>query len=310
MTWTALAPGSLIGVVAPAGPSPAEQVELVGPLIEAEGWTARLYPSCWAADRYLAGSDDVRLADLHAAFADPDVAAILCLRGGYGCGRLLERVDPTLLKAHDKPFIGYSDITALHALRGRMGLFGLHGPMATSDLVRPGRENDRQALFNLLRKGLVRGTSWSPALEPSTQGIGASIQGVRGVAEGPLVGGNLSLVAALEGTPYAVPSQGAILFLEEIGEEPYRVDRMLVQLRQSGCLSAAAGFLIGRFSDAPCPRDVLEEFLAPLGKPILAGWPTGHGTPHLSLPLGPRVRLDAEAGSLTLLQDVVLPSSR
>jgi muramoyltetrapeptide carboxypeptidase len=309
MAWSALSPDALIAVVAPAGPALAGQVDQVQPLIEAQGWRARLYPSCRQARGYLAGSDEQRLADLHDAFADPEVKAVMCLRGGYGCGRLLERVNADLLSQHDKPFVGYSDITALHALRGRLGLWGLHGPMLASDLIKPERHEDRQALFDLLRHGLVRNTTWSPRLEPELQGIGREFEGTSGVVEGPLVGGNLSLMAALIGTPYQLPVDGAIVFLEEVAEEPYRVDRMMVQLRQSGALRAAAGFLVGRFSDEASPRGVLEEFLAPLGKPILAGWPTGHGTPHWTLPMGPRCRLDARAGTLTLLQDVILPPS-
>ena len=309
MTWTTLTPGALVAVIAPAGPAAADQVDLVTPLIEAQGWQARLYPSCRQADRYLAGSDAQRLADLHAAFEDPQVRAVICLRGGYGCGRLLERVDATLMRQHDKPFVGYSDITALHALRQHLGLMGLHGPMLASDLVRPGREADAQALFELLRNGLAQGVTWAPALESDLHGLGPDAAGTAGVVQGPLVGGNLSLIAALAGTPYAVPLDGAILFFEEVAEAPYRVDRMLVQLRQCGALQAAAGFLVGRFSDEASPRQVLEEFLAPLGKPILAGWPTGHGTPHLTLPLGARCRMDTAAGTLTLLQDVILPPS-
>ena len=313
MTWNALTPGALIAVIAPAGPAQPQQVDRVEPLLTAQGWRVRLYPSCRQADRYLAGSDAQRLADLHAAFADPEVQAVWCLRGGYGSGRLLERVESELLRHHDKPFVGYSDITALHALRSRLGLWGLHGPMLSSDLIQPERRDDGRAVFDMLRGGLVRGTSWAPALEPELfrlgQGLGQHPAGTQGVVEGPLVGGNLSLIAAHVGTPYQQQVADAILFLEEVAEEPYRIDRMMVQLRQSGMLDAAAGFLVGRFSQAESPRRVLEEFLAPLDKPIVAGWPTGHGTPHFTLPLGPRCRLDAAAGTLTLLQDVILPPS-
>ena len=226
-----------------------------------------------------------------------------------GVGPQIQASLGELLRQHDKPFVGYSDITALHALRSRLGLWGLHGPMLSSDLIQPERRDDGRAVFDLLRGGLVRGTSWTPALEPDLFGLGQDQAGTQGVVEGPLVGGNLSLIAAHVGTPYQQQVANAILFLEEVAEEPYRIDRMMVQLRQSGLLDAAAGFLVGRFSQAESPRRVLEEFLAPLGKPIVAGWPTGHGTPHFTLPLGPRCRLDAAAGTLTLLQDVILPPS-
>lgn len=303
MPWKALTDGCLVGVVAPAGPAEPEHVAAVAPLLERFGLRTRLYPSCHARERFLAGPDAQRLADLHAAWADPAIDAVICLRGGYGSGRLLESIDPALMRAHDKPFVGYSDITALHALRMREGLVGLHGPMLASDLVRPGREADAQRLFQILRHGLVEGTCWAPNLEDERPRV-------TGQCEGRLIGGNLSLVAALAGTPWAWPAAGDILFLEDINEESYRVDRMLCQLRQCGLLDGVSGFLVGRFSQVDDPLALVAEHLMPLGKPLLAGWPTGHDTPHWPLPLGARVRLDAARGHLTLLQDVILPPSR
>lgn len=300
MTWRTLHEGDLVAVIAPAGPSAAEPLVQVEPLLAAHGLRTRLYPSCHACDGFLAGPDALRLADLHAAFADPEVAAVLCLRGGYGSGRLLDRIDPALLRAHDKPFVGYSDITALHALRAREGLVGLHAPMPGSDLVKPGREADAHALFSRLLGGWRAGEEQAPALDPA----GLRIDGV---AEGPLIGGNLSLVAALVGTPFAWQAAGAILFLEDVAEEPYRVDRLLSQLRLAGVLDAVAGVLLGSFTEAESPAAILRDYLAPLGKPVLGGWPSGHGTPNLPLPLGACVRIDAARGRLTLLQDVLRP---
>lgn len=298
MTWRALREGDTVGIVAPAGPGDEATLALVAPLLASFGLRARLYPSCTACHGYLAGPDALRIDDLHAAFADPGVAAVMCLRGGYGSGRLLDRIDTGLLRAHDKPFIGYSDITALHALRAREGLAGLHAPMPASDLVKAGREGDAQALFGLLMRGCMAGAAWSPALDHGALRVG-------GVAEGMLVGGNLSLVAALVGTPYAWRAAGAILFVEDVGEEPYRVDRLLGQLRLAGVLDAASGFLLGSFTGESSPHEVLRDYLGDLGKPLLGGWPSGHGTPNLPLPLGARVRLDVSRGSLTLQQDLV-----
>jgi len=300
VTWRALRDGDLVAVVAPAGPGEAENVALVEPLLASFGLRTRLMPSCHACAGFLAGPDALRLQDLHAAFADPEVAAVLCLRGGYGSGRLLDRIDPAWLRAHDKPFVGYSDITALHALRARAGLVGLHAPMPGSDLVKPGREDDARALFARLRDGWLAGDMQTPELDPESLRIA-------GVTEGPLIGGNLSLVAALVGTPYAWRAEGAVLFLEDIGEEPYRVDRLLGQLRLAGVLDAVAGVLLGSFTDEASPAAVLRDYLVPLAKPVLGGWPSGHGTPNLPLPLGARVRLDATRGALTLLQDVIRP---
>ena len=294
--------GDLVGVIAPAGPATAERVALVEPLFARFGLRTRLYPSCHARHSqhdFLAGDDALRLADLHAAFADADVRAVFCLRGGWGSPRLLAGVDTTLLRAHIKPFIGYSDITALHALLQRQGLMSFHAPMPASDLVIDGAEDDAAALFALLMQPLTAGRVFAPTLLPGAWQVG-------GAASGRLVGGNLSLVAALAGTPWALDARGAILFLEDISEARYRVDRLLTQLRQTGVADAAAGFLLGSFTEDADPTTLLREHLARLGKPVLAGWPAGHGQPNRALPLGAKATLDAAAGTLTLEQDVLV----
>ena len=301
MSFPLLPPGSLIGVIAPAGPAQPDSLAAVPALYERFGYRVRIFPGCALRTGYLAGDDDARLVDIHAALADGEVAAIHCLRGGYGAMRLLDRIDTALLRAHPKLLIGYSDITALHALWALHGLPTLHAPMATSDLVRPGREADAQALFALLQGGLRAGTVLAPALllndpnEPQVR--------VPGRARGRLIGGTLSLVAALLGTRWAWPAEGAILFLEDVSEELYRVDRLLTQLRLAGVLDAVAGLVLGSFTESESPDALLREFLLPLGKPVLGGWPSGHGTPNLPLPLGLRVDLDAQAGTLTVLED-------
>ena len=294
--------GDLVGVIAPAGPATAERVALVEPLFARFGLRTRLYPSCHARHSqhdFLAGDDALRLADLHAAFADADVRAVFCLRGGWGSPRLLAGVDTTLLRAHIKPFIGYSDITALHALLQRQGLMSFHAPMPASDLVIDGAEDDAAARFALLMQPLTAGRVFAPTLLPGAWHVG-------GAASGRLVGGNLSLVAALAGTPWALDARGAILFLEDISEARYRVDRLLTQLRQTGVADAAAGFLLGSFTEDADPTTLLREHLARLGKPVLAGWPAGHGQPNRALPLGAKATLDAAAGTLTLEQDVLV----
>jgi muramoyltetrapeptide carboxypeptidase len=295
--------GSLIGVIAPAGPVEAQRLALVPAFYAAQGWRARIYPGCAQRCDYLAGDDNTRLADLHTALADPEVAAIHCIRGGYGSMRILDRIDAGLVRRAAKLLIGYSDITALHALWAQQGLASLHAPMAASDMLLPGHEADRDAFFGLLRDGLMAGQMLAPALEPTAASLCRP-----GVAEGPLIGGNLSLVAALLGTPWAWDARGAILFLEDVNEEPYRVDRLLTQLRLAGVLDAAAGFVLGSFTEEASPMGLLQEMLGGLGKPVLAGWPSGHGTPNRPLPMGLRVRLDAQAGSLTLLQDFLRTS--
>jgi muramoyltetrapeptide carboxypeptidase len=301
MSWRRLREGDCVGVVAPAGPASPEAVATVEPLFARFGLRARLYPSCHSRHprhEFLAGDDALRIADLQAAFAEPAVQAVCCLRGGHGSLRLLDRIDATSMRANaHKPFVGYSDITALHALRAREGLPGLHAPMPASDLRHEQAADDAQALFEWLTRPAPRGTVLAPALlQPAWR--------VPGRARGRLVGGNLSLVAALLGTRWAWPVEGAILFLEDVCEAPYRVDRLLTQLRLAGVLDAASGFVLGSFTEGEDPTAVLHEHLAGLGKPLIAGWPAGHGRPNRPLPLGLRVALDAAAGTLTLEEDL------
>ena len=309
MTFRTLRDGDTVAIIAPAGPIEADRLALVPALYQSFGLQARIYPGCHQRSGYLAGSDEIRLADLHAALADPDIAAIHCVRGGYGCMRLLDRIDHALVRRAAKLLIGYSDITALHALWAREALPSLHAPMAGSDLLTPGRpgghDADGIALFNVLRQGLRAGDVLNT--EPRTDT--APLRNP-GRAEGVLVGGNLSLVAALLGTPWAWPAQGAVLFLEDINEERYRLDRLLTQLRLGGMFDAVAGVVLGSFDENASPLELLDELLLPLcrrrGIPLLGGWPAGHGTPNRPLPLGVRVRLEAPAeghGRIELLDD-------
>ena len=293
--------GDVVAVIAPAGPCTPERVALVPPLFERFGLHARVYPSCHARHPqhdFLAGDDATRLADVHAAFADADIAAVFCLRGGWGSARLLGRIDTALLRANPKPLIGFSDITALHALLVREGGIGFHAPMPGSNLVLDGNEDDARALFGLLMNPLPSGHCFAPTLA-------ADAWRVPGRASGRLVGGNLSIVASLLGTPWAWPSDDTILFLEDVSEAIYRVDRLLTQLRLAGVLDGARGFLLGSFTENADPAAVLREHLASLGKPVLAGWPAGHAIPNRALPLGAMVTLDAAAGTLTLDEAVL-----
>lgn len=302
MSWRRLREGDTVGIVAPAGPATPEAVAAVEPLFARFGLRARLYPSCHARHPqhdFLAGDDALRIGDLQATFADPEVQAVCCLRGGHGSLRLLDRIDTASMRANaHKPFVGYSDITALHALRAREGLPGLHAPMPASDLRHEGAEDDAQALFGCLMQAAPRGTVLAPVMHEAAWRV-------PGRASGRLVGGNLSLVAALLGTRWAWPVEGTILFLEDVCEAPYRVDRLLTQLRLAGVLDAASGVVLGSFTEGEDPGAVLREHFTGLGKPILAGWPAGHGRPNRPLPLGLRMTLDAAAGTLTLEEDLL-----
>jgi muramoyltetrapeptide carboxypeptidase len=302
ITLRHLRPGDTVAVIAPAGPCRnAERLAHVEPFFARHGLHARLYPSCSATHPlhdYLSGSDEQRLTDVHAALADDSIAAIFALRGGYGCARWVDRIDTALLRAHPKPLVGYSDVTTLHALWSREGLPSFHAPMPDSDWLADGGSDDAQALMALLMQPLEGGALFGP--------VPAEAWRAAGEAEGVLVGGNLTVVGSLIGTPYAVPVQGNLFLLEDIGEAPYRIDRLLTQLRLAGVLDAAAGFVVGSFTgnegDATA---VLQEHLLFTRKPMLSGWPAGHGQPNRTLPLGVRMHLDATAGTLLLLDPVL-----
>jgi muramoyltetrapeptide carboxypeptidase len=298
-----LPPGSTLGIVAPAGPADAARVAAVPGLFAARGYRTKLFPACrarWPGVDYLSGDDAVRLADVHAALADPEIDALVALRGGYGCMRLLRGLDEALVRRADKPLVGYSDLTALHAAWAAQGAPALHAPMPASDLTQPGHEADRAAFFDAIAAGWKLGDVLSPTPELRGQVETSALQ-VPGVCEGRLIGGNLSLVTALLGTRWAWPAQGAVLFLEDVSEELYRVDRLLVQLELAGVLDAVAGFVLGSFSESESPLALLGRMLLRRGKPLLGGWPSGHGTPNRPLPLGLKVRLDAGAGTIELL---------
>lgn len=304
----ALRRGALVGVIAPASAANGK-AEDAAAWIAAQGFSARIYSQ---ADRdhsdYLAGTDDARLADLHAAFSDRDVSAIICLRGGYGSTRLLDQVDYPLLQRNAKIFVGYSDITALHAaISQRAGFVTFHGPMVASDFLRDKQEPTTSSLFAMLHGG-VANSSW--LYQPATLPL-QTISG--GIASGRLGGGNLSMIAALLGTPYEPDFRDTILFIEDVGEAPYKIDRLLTQLRLAGKLQQVNGVLIGSFSDTGAASDAQErigrlwrQMLQPLKVPVLAGWSSGHSNPNLTLPLGARITLDADRQGVQLQQAVVV----
>lgn len=289
-----LRPGAGIAVIAPAGPPKPGRLAPVEGWLRERGYVPTLLPSCFGPPPldFLAAPDDVRLADVHMAFADVRFDAVLALRGGSGCIRLLDRLQLGRLATTRKLLIGYSDLTVLHALRTNAGIASLHAPMPASDWGLPGSEADTEALF----AGLARG--WHEGDVLGTAAPHALSRGGR--AHGRLIGGNLAMFCALLGTPYLPDVDGALLFVEDISEEPYRVDRMLTQLRLAGVLERIAGLLVGSFSGAESPDAVLADHLGRLRCPVLAGWPTGHGQPNRPLPLGVHAEMDVAAGTLTL----------
>lgn len=285
--------GATLGVIAPAGPPKPGVLERVPGLLQALGFRAKVFPGCAGPAHlgHLAASDAQRLADLHAALADPEVDALLALRGGYGCIRLLEGLDTDRVARAGKVLIGYSDLTTLHGVWANAGLPCWHAPMPASDWVQDGGLGDAEHLAQHLHRGLWTGDmQQAPAAHPLNQG---------GTATGRLLGGNLSVLVSSLGTVAMPDLRGALLFLEDVSEDPYRVDRYLTQLRLAGVLDAVVGFVLGSFTEAESADAVVQDRLSPLGKPLLAGWPAGHGQPNHALPLGLVVTLDVPARTLT-----------
>jgi muramoyltetrapeptide carboxypeptidase len=282
-----------VALVAPAGPlAGPEDVERGAANVRAFGWEPVVGRYVLGRHGYFAGSDEERLADLQWALRDAAIDAVWCLRGGYGTMRLLDALDYDALARHPKAILGYSDVTALHAAVGRhAGLATFHGPVARARLPEMAARSLRAALTQ----------------DGDPCGVAAGARCLRGgTASGPLAGGNLALLAALAGTPYAPDLEGAILVLEDVNEAVYRIDRMLRQLRLAGMLDGVRGLAFGHFTAIPADGDegerllddVLAELADELRVPCLAGIPMGHLDEQWTLPLGTTAALDADAGRL------------
>lgn len=301
---------STIGIVAPASPTKrVDDVYEAKDAVEALGFRVKLGASCFAEyGGYLAGTPEERAQDVNAMFCDVDVDAIMCLRGGYGTPQLLTLLDYEAIAANPKLFIGYSDVTALHtAIRQQTGLATVHGPMAASDLTVASDFSKRSLL-----KAMTETVPLGKVNNPPGEDICCL---VAGKARGKLVGGNLSLIADTLGTAFELDTKGCILFLEDVGEEPYRVDRMLTQLALAGKLSDAAGIVLGDWADCASKdyphgftvADVVAKVVAPYGKPTVVNVKAGHCDPTLTLPLGVTVALDATRGEFVVEENVVVP---
>ncbi|MBX6365255.1 MAG: LD-carboxypeptidase [Gemmatimonadetes bacterium] len=296
-----LFPGARIALVAPAGPVDAGRVDGAVARCRALGLEPVLGSAALERNGYLAGDDARRAADLQRAIDDPDIDGIWALRGGYGTMRLLPLLDLTPLVERPKPFIGFSDNTALHLALARLGVVSYHGPHPM-ELVTPTTDACfRRVLFEPAPPGPLP----LPEDGPPVRTL------VAGVAEGPLVGGNLALAAAVCGTPAAMTSEGKIVFLEDVGEPVYRLDRMLMQLRLAGALDGAVGLALGRFTEVEPQRSdrpmeaLFLELAESLGVPAVLGLPIGHAPDNWTVPLGVRARLDAGAGTLSVVEPAV-----
>lgn len=291
----AVAPGATLGIAAPGGPVNPDRLAEGEARLRAAGYRTLRRDDVTARRGYLAGDDARRAKELMELVQDPRVDAVVCARGGYGCDRILHLLDPAAVRDGAKPIVGYSDVTALLLwLRRCAGLVGFHGPM-----LERGADTDPGALEALLAQ--LAGTSPLPLV---LRGRGSG----GGTARGRLVGGSLTLLAASLATPWELDARGAILLFEEVNEAPYRVDRMLQQLRAAGKLARVAGVGVGDVSTCKDERygarveDVIEEVVLPLGVPLVQELPFGHVRANAAWPLGVRAELDGDRGELRILE--------
>ncbi|EQB03597.1 peptidase U61 LD-carboxypeptidase A [Sphingobium baderi LL03] len=308
-----LRPGDTVGLIEPAGfTDDAFDLDLVNDTIAAMGLTPK--PARHLVERhgYLAGRDADRAADVNAMYADPDVRAVFAVRGGWGCARILPFLDFRAIRAHPKLLIGFSDITALHlAFAAQAGFTTIHGPNASASWPAFSWDAFRAIAFDGATPTLVNPVGKEDRL---VQRIGRIRTFRHGKASGRLLGGNLTVLAALMGTPWLPDFTGAILFIEDTNEAPYRIDRMLTQLALGGVLGKLAGLVFGQCTgctaDGPSYggftlSEVLQQHLEPLGIPAFQGAQFGHVASQFSLPVGVRAEIDAEAGTIRLLEPAV-----
>jgi muramoyltetrapeptide carboxypeptidase len=336
-----LEPGDTLGIIAPASAPPDPRtIDHAAAQLETLGFRIKLAPNVRRRHGYLAGSDRERAGDLMRMFADHKVNAILCVRGGYGSARLLPLLDYRIVRTNPKIFVGYSDITSLHcAFLTQANLISFHGPMLASDFAHADmppftlqnffrtlgleRESTTATRSGTPGRPVSRHPDRRPQLQPAP---GSILPGYRrktvkilrrGRAHGQLIGGNLTLLCTLIGTPWQPPFKKRILFFEDLGEEPFRFDRMLTHLLSCGLLQQLAGVAVGLNVNSTDPKarrgqefrqtleDVLKERLLPLNIPIVTGLPFGHVRHNATLPLGVRATLDANAGDLVLTESAV-----
>lgn len=303
----ALRPGQSVGVCAPSGPVDAARLERGVAALRALGFDVRVPEGVLERRGFTAGSVERRLAELYALFEDDSVAAVFCARGGAGLVQLLPRLELARILAHPKPFVGYSDLTFLHALLNNAGWVTTHGPMVARELADGGF--DRQSLLAALTGEASPYASEADDLLPLRPGV----------AEGRLLGGCLSILSGALGTPWALAmpeDEDVVLLVEDVDEAPYKIDRMLRQLRGAGLLERVKGVVLGELPGCSPPldasfslEDVVLEALAGLEIPVALGLSTGHGpSPNVSLPLGTRARLacDGESAELRILEPAVV----
>lgn len=292
--------GEKIGVVAPAGSVKDEQLAAGVEALKRAGFGVELAEGILDRKGYLAGAAENRAKALEDFFKREDIAAIFCARGGFGTVQLLPFLDVHVVRRHPKIFVGYSDATILlNWLLQRCGLVTFHGPMVAMDLARGIAGRSEEFFW-----GTLEGEKRSWKLQ-ATEAFGS------GYAEAEMVGGCLSIVVTTLGTPYEMDTAGKILFLEDIGEKPYRLERMLTHLKLAGKFERIAGLVFGTFTNCEGEgdrglRDIIRELFDRAPYPVITGLEAGHGEENLLLPFGVKMALDGKAGSLSLLESPVI----
>jgi muramoyltetrapeptide carboxypeptidase len=307
--------GDTIGLIEPATASDeAFQLTLVEEAVTAMGLKPKRAPNLPARHGYLGGTDEARAADLNAMFRDPDVKAIFAVRGGWGSARMLPYLDWPMIRANPKLLLGFSDITALHlAIAAKAGFITLHGPNAGSAWGKASVDHFRAIAFDGAAPLLTNPVGSEDRL---AQRLWRTQTITRGRARGPLLGGNLTVLTALAGTEYLPDFSGAILFLEDVDEAEYRIDRMLTQLGQAGVLGKLAGVVFGQCTNCTGSTsgryggftitDILTHHFGRLGVPAYQGAWFGHITDQFTLPVGGLAEIDSDAGTIRLLEPVVV----
>ncbi len=285
-----LKPGDRVALLAPSSPVPADVLEKSVRSIEFLGLVPSVFQSCRLSCGYLAGDDKTRASDINTAFADDSIRGIFCLRGGYGAMRLLPLLDLEMIKKNPKVFVGYSDITALHTVFNNLcGFMTFHGPMPSTDYT-----IHSSYTIDSLKKNIF-GYEPHRAYNPDGKEISVLTDGR---AEGIITGGNLSLLAGTLGSPYEVNTGGRLLFIEDVSEEPYRIDKNLTALALAGKFDDAAGIIFGIFADCEASEEsltldrIIDDVVLPCGRPAIKGFHAGHIYPQPTIPMGASAILD------------------
>lgn len=306
--------GDTVAIIAPSSGVSPESFDKAVQKIQSLGFKTKEGANARKINGFLAGTDADRLADLHSAFADREVDAVFCVRGGYGASRLLPKINYSLIRRNPKILVGFSDITALHlAISQRTGLVTFHGAGAASINSDYTQKHLLDVLMNPAAEYKIEASAFNQTKEENTY----KLQTIReGKTSGRLIGGNLSLLAALSGTTFGLKHlRGKLLFIEDVNERPYRLDRMLTQLRQSADFRGVAGIAVGICDGCDVPRDdintqtaadVFKERLSDLGVPVIYGLSFGHIREQFTLPVGIRAEMNTADSSLTLLESAVI----